>query len=103
MIKVSVLYPNEEGKRFDVEYYCNKHIPMVQKMLGAALKSSAVERGLGGVQPGSRPTYIVMAHMCFDSIGAFQAAFGPHVGAIEADVPNYTDMQPTVQISEVIV
>jgi uncharacterized protein (TIGR02118 family) len=102
MIKVSVLYPNEEGKRFDVEYYCNKHIPMVQKMLGTALKNSAVERGLGGVEPGSRAPYIAMAHMCFDSIEAFQTAFGPHAGSIAADMPNYTDVQPTVQISEVM-
>ncbi len=30
MIKVTVLYPNEEGKKFDLDYYLNKHLPMVQ-------------------------------------------------------------------------
>jgi uncharacterized protein (TIGR02118 family) len=57
MIKVSVFYPNEEGKKFDMEYYLNKHIPMVQQKLGAALKSGAVEQGLGGAEPGSPATY----------------------------------------------
>ncbi len=33
MIKISVLYPNEKGKKFDMEYYCNSHIPMVQEKL----------------------------------------------------------------------
>jgi uncharacterized protein (TIGR02118 family) len=101
MIKVSVFYPNEEGKKFDMEYYCNKHIPMVQQKLGAALKGGAVEKGLGGVEPGSRAIYIAMGHLYFDSVEAFQTAFGPHAESIMGDIPNYTDIQPTIQISEV--
>ena len=101
MIKVSVFYPNEEGKEFDMGYYFNKHIPMVQQKLGAACKRVAVEQGLGGAVPGSRPTYIVMCHLYFDSVEAFQTALGPHAQAINEDVPNYTDLQPTIQISEV--
>jgi uncharacterized protein (TIGR02118 family) len=101
MVKVSVLYPNEEGKKFDMDYYCNKHIPMVQQKLGASLKGVAVEHGLGGAEPGSRATYIAMGHLYFDSVDAFQTAFGPHAESIMADIPNYTDSQPTIQISEV--
>jgi hypothetical protein len=29
MIKVSVFYANEEGKKFDMDYYLNSHIPLV--------------------------------------------------------------------------
>jgi len=101
MIKLSVLYPNEEGKKFDMEYYYNKHIPMVQQKLGAACRNVAVEQGLGGAEPGSRATYIAMGHIYFDSIEAFQTAFGPHAAAFMEDIPNYTDIEPTVQISEV--
>ena len=46
MIKVSVFYPYGEGKKFDMGYYTNKHIPMVKKMLGASCKGTAVEQGL---------------------------------------------------------
>ncbi len=101
MIKLSVLYPNEEGKKFDMEYYCNKHMPMVQQKLGTACRRVAVEQGLGGAEPGSRATYIAMGHVYFDSIEAFQTAFGPHAGAFMEDAPNYTDIEPTIQISEV--
>ncbi len=101
MIKVSVLYPNEEGKRFDMEYYLNKHGAMLQQKLGAALKGAAVEQGLSGAVPGSRPTYIAMGHLYFDSVEAFQNAFGPHAESIMGDIPNFTDIQPTTQISEV--
>lgn len=101
MIKVSVLYPNAEGKKFDMEYYSNKHIPMVQQKLGAACKRVDVEQGLSGADPGSQPTYIVMSHLYFDSVEAFQTAFGAHAGTLMGDIPNYTDIQPTIQISEV--
>ena len=101
MIKVSVFYPNKEGSRFDMEYYCKSHIPMVQEKLGTALKGVAVEQGLGGGQPGSQATYVAMGHLLFDSVEAFQNAFGPHTQAIMGDVPNYTDIQPIIQISEV--
>ena len=101
MIKVSVLYPNEEGKKFDMDYYLNSHIPMVQEKLGAALKGGAVEQGLSGAEPGSPATYITMAHLLFDSVEAFQGAFGPNAETIMADVPNYTNIEPVFQISEV--
>ncbi len=39
MIKVTVFYPYDEGKKFDMDYYCSKHIPLVQQKLGDALKS----------------------------------------------------------------
>jgi uncharacterized protein (TIGR02118 family) len=56
IIKVSAFYPNEEGKKFDMAYYFNKHIPMLQQELGTACKRVAVEQGLGGAEPGSRAT-----------------------------------------------
>ena len=101
MIKVSVFYPNNNGSKFNMDYYCKSHIPMVQQKLGAACKGVAVEHGLTGATPGSRPTFVAMGHLYFDSAEAFETAFGPHAQEIMADIPNYTDIQPTIQISEV--
>jgi uncharacterized protein (TIGR02118 family) len=101
MIKVSVLYPAGDSTKFDMDYYCKNHMPMVQQKLGAACKSVAVEQGLAGGAPGSAPTYAAMGHLYFDSVAEFQAAFGPHTAAIMADVPNYTNIQPVLQVSEV--
>ena len=101
MIKVSVFYPDHEGSKFDMDYYCRSHIPMVREKLGGACKGLAVEQGIGGATPGSRPGFIAMGHLYFDSMQEFQMAFAPHAEAIMADIPNYTDIQPTIQISEV--
>jgi len=101
MIKVSVMYPNSEGSTFDMAYYCGKHMPLVQQKLGAALKGVAVEQGLAGALPGSPPPFLALGHLLFESVEAFQVSFGPHAQAILADIPNYTNTQPTIQISEV--
>lgn len=101
MVKVSVLYPASDGHTFDMDYYCKSHMPMVQSKLGAACKGMAVEAGLGGAEPGSAPTYVAMGHLYFDSVEVFQTAFGPHAEAIMGDIPNYTNVQPTIQVSDV--
>ena len=101
MVKVSVFYPNKKGHTFNMDYYCDHHIPLVRRLLGSALKGSAVEKGLGGAAPGSPATYVAMGHLLFDSAEAFQQAWGPHAAAIMGDIPNYTTIEPIIQISEV--
>jgi uncharacterized protein (TIGR02118 family) len=101
MIKVSVMYPNSPEAKFDIDYYCNKHIPMVGELLGDALKGGAAESGLAGGAPNEPAPFIAMGHLTFDSVEAFQTSFGPHAEQIMADVPNYTNTQPILQISEI--
>ena len=60
MVKVSVLYPNSPGCKFDMSYYCNTHIPMVQEKLGKICKGVAVEQGVSGATPESRPAFVAM-------------------------------------------
>ena len=102
MIRVSVFYPNADGKRFDHEYYANKHITMIADKLGAAMVRCEIDKGLAGMPPGQPAPFVAAVHMFFDSVNSFQGAFGAHTGAIMADIPNYTDIMPTIQISEVV-
>ncbi len=101
MIKVSVLYPNDEGKTFDRMYYCDKHIPMVRKLLGPSCINAAIEQGIAGGTPGSKATYVAMGHLFFEKIEDFVSAFNPHANTIMGDIPNFTDTSPIIQISEV--
>jgi len=101
MIKVSVLYPNSDGAKFDMSYYCKSHMPMVNRLLGSAIKGMAVDQGIGGFESGSSAPFVAVGHLLFDSVEAFQAAFAPHAQEIMGDIPNYTNLQPTIQISEI--
>lgn len=101
MVKVSVLYPNRAETKFDMAYYLNHHIPLVQRLLGSALKGVSVEHGISGEEPGSASPYVATGHLLFDSVQAFQASFAPHTQEIMLDIPKYTNSEPVLQIGEV--
>lgn len=102
-IKVSVIYPDGEGKTFDMDYYCNKHIPMVAGLLGDAVIGATVEKGIGGAAPGSSAPFQAMGNIYFVSAESFQNSFGPHAEQIMGDVTNYTNIEPQIQVSEVMI
>jgi uncharacterized protein (TIGR02118 family) len=105
MTKISILYPNNLDSRFDMRYYIDTHMPMSIELLSAhpGFKGVSVERGLGGAEPGSGAAYVAMCHFLFDSIEDFMAAFTPHADRLQGDMPNYTDIKPVIQISEVLI
>ena len=51
MIKVSVMYPNSPGARFDHEYYRDKHMPLLKARMGSSCKYYTVDKGLAGGTP----------------------------------------------------
>jgi uncharacterized protein (TIGR02118 family) len=60
-----------------------------------------LEKGIGGPE-NSPAAYLVMSHLYYDSVAAFEASFGPNADKIMADIPNFTNTQPIIQISEVM-
>jgi uncharacterized protein (TIGR02118 family) len=71
--------------------------------MGESCKFYTVDKGLAGRAPNSPATYIGMCHIFCDSVEIFQAGFGPHAQEIMADIQNYTNLTPVVQVSEVVV
>ena len=102
MIQFTVMYPNTEDAVFDMDYYLNTHIALVQERCGNALRSCSVEQGLGGGAPGSPPPYLVIFRLSVDSIEDFQAYVTPHDPEFAADIPNFTNITPIMQINEVV-
>ena len=101
MIRVHVNYPNGEGAEFDMDYYLSKHMPMVAEKCGGALKGWTVESGLSGGMGGKPAAFIASGTLEFESVDAFSAAMGPHMPEIMGDIPNYTDITPVLEISEI--
>jgi uncharacterized protein (TIGR02118 family) len=75
---------------------------MVQRLVGSALKGVAVEKGLSGATLGSMPSFVAMGHLVFESVEAFQGSFGVHSLEIVGDLPNYTNCEPVIQVSEIM-
>jgi len=109
MIKVSVMYPYSEGARFDHAYYRDRHMPLVKARLGSACAYYTVDKGLTGrapgapVTPGAPPAFVAMCAFICDSIEGYQAAMQAHRAEILGDIANYTDIEPIIQVSEVVV
>lgn len=94
MIRMSVLYPSGEGSTFDLDYYCKTHIPMALKAWG--MSDAEIDKGVNG-------PYVAAAHFRFESQDALNAAMGaPGTGEVLADVANFTNITPVMQMSEIV-
>ena len=103
MIRVIVSYPNKGGARFDEQYYLTQHMPMVMKKLAPhGMSGWSVDKGIGSLVPGAPADYIIQAHLLFDTIEELQAGMAAEASSILADIPNYTDLQPQIQINQVL-
>lgn len=100
MLCITAIYPNDRGSRFDADYYRTSHCPFAQSLLSphglAAIRTTI---GLAGLD-GSPPPYWAVSEMHFTSRAAFDAAIAAEGPAIFADIPNYTNVTPILQVSE---
>src|SRR5689334_14679520 len=101
MICMSALYANGPGKTFDFDYYLNKHVPLVnQRLKPLGLVRYEIDRGLGGGVPGSAPAYLCMGRLYFDTLEQFQQSLMQHGPELLADIPNFTNVEIVLQVSE---
>ena len=102
MILVSVMYPGGENASFDESYYLGTHIPLLRKRwTPMGLEEVHLVKGTGTLD-GSPPPYRVMALLRFRSLQDFRAAAGAHGAEIFADIPKFTNVQPILQITDMI-
>ena len=103
MVRITVLYPASEGKKFDHDYYVRKHMALVRLRLGNyGLVRTEVDKGVAGGAPDAPAPYVAVGHVYFNALADFQKGMGEHGKEIMADIPNYTNIQPQIQISEII-
>jgi len=102
MIKVAILYPNEEGKTFNMDYYSQKHMPMAARLFGDSLKAMSIDKGLANGTPGSPIPYLAIGYFYFENMASCQSIMSQHSAKLRADVANYTNVKPVILISEVI-
>jgi uncharacterized protein (TIGR02118 family) len=96
------MYP--ASSRFDYEYYVSKHLPLVGELWGPlGLVSADASKGVSGLMPGSAPEFVTIASLTFPSLDVLQAVMtSPSAAQVLGDIPNFTDAQPRVQVSEVL-
>lgn len=92
MIKVSVMYPDGEGKTFDMDYYASTHMDIVNRVMKPS--RGEIDKQVNG-------PYLAVGHLYFDSMEAMKTGMGNAAEAL-ADIPNFTNCEPVVQTSEIV-
>jgi uncharacterized protein (TIGR02118 family) len=94
MIRVSVLYPSSETSTFDHDYYSATHVPLAITVMSP--KTTEIDKGVNGPN-------VAAVHFTYDSLEAMQTAMtSPRMGEVMADVANYTNIAPVMQVSEIV-
>jgi uncharacterized protein (TIGR02118 family) len=94
-MSLNVIYPGQDGARFDATYYRSTHIPLAMKVMKAAsvLLIEGVPMGA------SAAPYAMIAHFEFASSEALKAALAdPGMAEVRADVAKVTDIKPTIML-----
>lgn len=101
MFCASVAYPIQQGGRFDFEYFANKHVPLFARFLGGNCVRFEVHKSLAS--PGApAPSFLGVAYFWVKSGQEFGATLAQYGNEIYADIPNFTDIEPLRQWSEVV-
>jgi uncharacterized protein (TIGR02118 family) len=99
MVKVSVFYKNAAGAKFNADYFLSVHMPLAVRLLAAGIKSATAEIGTRGTADGDAPPFAAIANFTSESADDFMNAFMEVGARLQADIPNYTDIEPLIQVS----
>jgi len=102
MFKVSVMYPNKEGAEFDYEYYRTKHMDLAKRHFGPfGLIRADVDKGVSGGGDDPAP-YICIGNLYFNSKESYDRGIAEAGSILRGDIPNFTNVTPIRQISEIL-
>jgi uncharacterized protein (TIGR02118 family) len=73
-----------------------------QRLSPHGLLRVEVDKPLAGGDPNGPAPCVGMGHLYFHSMADFQKGMGAEGPALFADVPNYTNVTPQIQISEIV-
>lgn len=100
MIRIAAAYPRQPGKKFDMDYYIHKHLPMVWKEFAPfGLKKIEVDKGIE--KPGGGPSpFFAVGYLYFDTLEDFRKCYASAGARVVGNIPVYTDVAPLIQVGE---
>jgi uncharacterized protein (TIGR02118 family) len=91
---LTILYPNSEGVRWDVDYYRTGHMPLIMRLYGEkAIKRFELRKGDQNMA-GAKPDFIGSVNIYIADQAAFDAAGKEHGKTLVEDVPHFSSVMP---------
>ncbi|WP_181869958.1 EthD family reductase [Halomonas sp. DQ26W] len=98
MIEVLVMYANRDGMHFDDAYYLKEHAELIKELLQSyGLNYMRFARGSDSMSP-----YHAVTYLGIDSLDSFKAAIDAIGNRLFEDIPRFTDVEPLIQVSQVV-
>jgi uncharacterized protein (TIGR02118 family) len=102
MLLVTAVYEARSGSRFDFDDYTGRHLRLAKGLLEPyGLLGVRVARGIAAMD-GGPPPYCAVAEMHFQDADGFQRGMAAHGAELLGDADRYTDIEPVLQISELL-
>ncbi len=101
--KVTAIYRWTDGAHFDHQYYQTTHAKLALETLKPVglLRFESEETVLSA--PPAQGTIVAASNAYFASLADAQAALAKAGPALGADLPKYTNIRPTLHLSQVLV
>lgn len=100
-ISTTVLYPNTPGKRFNIDYYVNEHMPLAEKIWGPLGMKDWKVIAFKDSEDGSKPPYRYKAVSYWKSLENLKICTTTDAGKqVLEDAVNFTDEVPILLVGE---
>ena len=91
---LTILYPNSENVRWDVDYYRTGHMLLIMRLYGTkAIKRFELRKGDADMA-GGKPAFIGSVNIYIENQAAFDDAGKLHTQELVADVPHFSSVMP---------
>jgi len=98
---VTVMYPNTPGVTFNFDYYLQQHASLINRLYGNSIAKIELRRG-HSTPAGLPAPYVAIINIWIADQQAFDSAGEKHGATLIADVPNFTNTMPIIQIDEIV-
>ncbi|HVW24736.1 MAG TPA: EthD family reductase [Polyangiaceae bacterium] len=100
MIRATFSYLSAPSAHFDFDYYVDRHVPLARRLLEPV--RIEVDRCVSAEERGSAPRAVCVAHLYFATLDDYYRGLETHGDALGRDVPNYTNAELEVLVSEIL-
>ena len=98
---ITVMYANTPGVTFDFDYYLSRHATLIKRLYGDGIARLELRRGMT-TPLGTPVPYVALINIWIGSQKVFDEAAAQHSATLIADVPNFTNTMPLIQIDEIV-
>lgn len=85
-----------------MDYDLTKHVPMVISRLGTiGLVNGEIDEGIASFPTELPAPYAIVGHITFQNLEDLQRGMSAHGAEIMGDIPNFTNIQPVLQVSRI--